>query len=155
VRGTIFSVRVNEGQTEVSVFEGSVAVDGKDTSETVGESSLARVDDSSVAVEGFDETEQETWESKREVAGPILVIDTPDEGFVAPPGGTVTIKGRTEPGATVTVDGASVETKIGHRFTRELSVPDDVEGDVFAVPVEAADRRGFKARELVEIQIQR
>lgn len=154
VRGTVFSVRVDEqGQTEVSVFEGSVAVNSEDVSETIGERNVARVQESGVDVAGFDPTEQQIWEQNRDVAAPILAIEAPEEGFSAKPGETVIINGQTEPDAKVTVGGEPVEPKIKHRFSAEVTVPEDYEKDTLSVPVEVTDRRGFVAREEIKVTV--
>ncbi|MFP3905097.1 MAG: FecR domain-containing protein [Armatimonadota bacterium] len=156
VRGTVFSVRVDEaGETEVSVYEGSVLVNSEARSETVEQENVARIAGDSVNLQAFGEAEKKQWESKRDVAGPVLYVEVPEGGYSAAPGETVEIRGQAEPGAKVAVSGQPVELKIKHRFDTEVTVPEDFEDDTLVVAVTAVDRRGFIAAEDVEITVTR
>ncbi|MFO7947461.1 MAG: FecR domain-containing protein [Armatimonadota bacterium] len=156
VRGTVFSVRVDEtGETEVSVYEGSVAVSTAKTSETVEKEKVARVASDNLNLQAFSADERHLWESRHDVVQPVLHLDVPDGGYSAAPGETVEIEGNAEPDATVAVGGEPVELKIKHRFEAEITVPEDVEGDTLVVPVTVVDRRGFIAAEDVHITIVR
>ena len=145
VRATVFSVHVApDGETRVSVYEGQVAVDGKAGAEKVGADFVATLAERTTRVDTFDEQERFSWRQHAEVAEPVLHIDTPEGGFRAKAGETVTIEGQSEKGATVTVDGEPVEFKIKQRFSADVTVREPESGDELTVTVKAVDARGYE-----------
>ena len=146
VRGTVFSVHVApDGETRVSVYEGQVAVDGKAGSEKVGANSVASLAEQVTRVDSFDEQERLSWKQHEEVAEPVLNVEIPEGGFAAKAGEIVTVKGQSERGATVTVDGKPVELKVKQRFSADVTVREPESGDEFTVTVKAVDARGYEA----------
>lgn len=156
VRGTVFSVRVGEdGLTHVSVLEGAVEVDGSSEVTKVEPNSIATVGGATTTVSPFDATESEQWAAHERVAEPILRIDAPEGSFHAAPGGTVTIRGRTERGARVTVNGTAAQVGVRYAFSADLVVPREISGDTYQVEVKAVDARGYEALRGVAVAIDR
>jgi hypothetical protein len=112
VRGTVFRVSVlPEGATEVSVWDGVVALRPEQGSEVrvdAGASAQFRDSDGSILEAALTQQEKEQWQQQTSIVGPFLVLDEPPDETVLT-GLECPFSGRTEPDSTVFVDGTSVE----------------------------------------------
>jgi len=172
VRGTIFSVAVGQdGKTLVSVKEGKVAVSSGEARQEIEPGQMLQ----DGAAGAMPEAEQETWDENETVALPHLEVKEPApgaDGKVAyrP---VITVSGTTEQGAVVTVNGKQQELRLGKLFSTELVIPPVLQTDFYVAPtigldgkphggivrpqpfqivVEATDRRGYKARQVIDVQ---
>ncbi len=142
VRGTTFSVEVTtDGTTEVQVYEGQVAIEAEQ-----GDLAIAAHETAQLATAGygaqvieFTDDDSQRWEQQIAELGPYLEITSPAtrEEFE---GNTVTVAGRCERDAELTVNDQVVRPKFNGRFTVDVPVPADAE--YFTVHVVASDRRG-------------
>ncbi len=154
VRGTMFAVEVAaDGSTEISVYEGQVTV--------ASDSSKVKVDANETAQLGrgrpgpqvtpLSAQQQQSWQHQMQYLGPYLEITSPDNNAEFSDD-TITVKGRCERGANLTVNGQSVTQKPNGRFTVELEVPAYVKH--FTVEAVATDRKGYTTtvrRHLVQL----
>ena len=137
VRGTIFAVAVApDGTTDVSVYEGEVTVASGGGEVKITATNTARLgarDDPQVT--SFSAQEAQGWAEQIGELGPYLEIigitRTED---------AVTVTGRTEGDAELTVNDQPVTPKPNGRFTVDLEVPDEESPTVTAV---ATDGRGY------------
>jgi len=146
VRGTIFSVQVAaDGATQVQVYEGQVALESEDDETKVAANNTARLStgQSSPQVTRFSEQDEQAWQQQVAELGPYLEIT--QRTFAD---GTLTIKGRTEREAKLTVGGQAIVPKPNGRFTATVTVPADAEPQAEVV---ATDRRGYTTTVPVEI----
>ena len=133
VRGTVFSVEVgSDGQTRVSVYEGSVGLHagGKTLETAAGQQAvIGRQAEPSKAV--MSAPEAATW-----------------AGQIAANADTVTVAGVAEPGAKVTVNGQPAQADTDNAFQVDLPFAGDQ--SELKVVVTARDRRGGEtSRELL------
>ncbi len=137
VRGTIFAVAVTpDGTTDVSVYEGEVTVVSAGGEVKVAANNTARLRaQSSPQVGAFSAQEAQGWAAQIGELGPYLEVT--DVTFSDD---TVTITGRTEREAKLTVNDQAVTPKPHGRFTVEVEVP---EGESPTVTAVATDRRGY------------
>lgn len=151
VRGTVFSVAVDDtGQTEVAVYEGSVAVEADGGSTTVASGQQAVVTSGAAPVAQQDE-DAEVWEQQHGIIGPRLELDA-GETITLPEGAdTVTLSGISEPGARVTINGSPVELDHKNRFTAQVPVDSAADG---MIVVAASDNRGGQTVRAVSIETQ-
>ncbi len=156
VRGTVFAVTVgDDGRTQVSVLEGAVDVGDAGRVTTVEPNSVATVAGAKTSVDDFSEADTANWAAHETVAEPILRVETPEGGHHAPPGGTVTISGRSEKDATVTVNGTPVQMGVKYAFKTDVSIPRDVTGGEHIVEVKAVDARGYETVRQVKVSVDR
>ena len=156
VRGTVFAVRVGgDGRTHVSVLEGAVELGGDAEAARIEENSVAVVAGRQTLVADFDETESEKWAAQETVAGPILRMREPEGGYMATPGSPLTIRGWSEMGATVTVNGTPAPLGAKHAFKTDLVVPSDFDGEEYRVEVKAVDARGYETLRELAVAVSR
>ncbi|HCU36824.1 MAG TPA: hypothetical protein DGT21_15655 [Armatimonadetes bacterium] len=156
VRGTVFAVTVgNDGRTQVSVLEGAVDVGDDAQVTTVEPNSVATIAGAKTNVNDFSEADSAEWALHQTIAEPILRVEAPEGGYHAPPGGTITIKGRSEKDATVTVNGTAVQLGVKHAFRANVSIPPDISGDEHVVEVKAVDARGYETVREVTVSVDR
>ena len=130
VRGTTFSVEVRpDGGTVVSVWEGTVAT-------ASGGATVAVEGGNEVALQGgapprkLTDDERAGWE-RSGMTGPLLRCTLQAKGT------NVSCNGRTDPGATVTVQGQSVRVDDEGRFRQDLTL-----GAARPVEIVAKDAKG-------------
>ncbi len=155
VRGTMFAVEVTaDGSTEISVYEGQVTVASDSGEVKVAANETARLGSSQAGpqVTPLSAQQQQSWQQQMQRLGPYLEITSPvaEAEFT---GRTVTVKGRCERGANLTVNDQAVTQKPNNgRFTVELAVPAYVKH--FTVEAVATDRKGYTTtvrRHLVQL----
>ena len=157
VRGTMFAVEVAaDGSTEISVYEGQVTVAGDGGEMKVDPTHVARLGGSQTGpqVTALSAQQQKRWEQQMERLGPYLEITSPAaEAEFKFTGKTVTVEGRCERGANLTVNGQPVTQKPNNgRFTVELEVP--AYAKHFVVEAVATDSKGYTTtvqRHLVQL----
>ncbi len=144
VRGTMFSVEVAaNGSTEISVYEGQVTVAGDSDEVKVAANETARLRGSQAGpqVTSLSAQQQQSWQQQMQRLGPYLEITSPAAGQRWA-GSSVTVTGRCERHATLTVNGQAVQQKSNGRFSAELStIP--ISFDYFTVRATATDSRGY------------
>lgn len=148
VRGTIFTVAVDEtGATSVAVYEGEVAVDaeGRTTGVTSGQQATVV---GQTATVGSQPEGALNWTEQAGIIGPRLELDVGDTMELPAGAESVTISGVSEPGATVTIHGTTVELDRGNQFAAE--VPVDGASDAMIV-VTATDYRGVQTVRAVSL----
>jgi len=153
VRGTVFAVQVAaDGSTVVSVFEGQVTLAGEGGNVEVTANSQARVDSGrgGLQVTRLSTQQQQAWNQQIKHLGPYLEITSPSAGQRWA-GNSVTVTGRCERHATLTVNGQAVQQKSNGRFSAELTTP--TSQDYFIVTATASDSRGYTTT--VERQLSR
>lgn len=139
VRGTTFSVNVTEGGTEVSVYDGTVSVQTRSGSVDVGESKRLVLLGAAPQVVQFTPADRQTWDESIADLGPYLAIERPEPQETIR-SGTVTVKGRCEQNAKLTINDRPVTPKPNGRFTVELPV--SPQQPTFTVQAVATDVRG-------------
>ena len=148
VRGTIFSVEVTpQGQTLVSVQEGKVAVLQGQTEAQVAEGQMM----ADAAPQPMADDERALWEDNETVALPHLEIKQPAGALTVAPQQRIKVSGLTEPGAVVTINGRPQTLRLEKVFATELQAP--AQAGKFEIVVEAKDRRGFIAREVIAVTV--
>jgi hypothetical protein len=149
VRGTIFSVEVKGGVSEVAVFKGRVAVhsntDGNNTEQDIepGRSAVSNAPG--------DLREQDDTQAAREFAAEkTIVLPELAAEIETTQNGTVWVKGRTESGDEVQVNGKPVMVLGNGVFRKkiELTRPDQL------VEVVATDKHGAQSTQIVNGKIQ-
>ncbi len=155
VRGTMFSVEVAaDGATEISVYEGQVTVASGGGEMKVDPAHAASLGGSQTdpQVTRLSAQQQEIWQQQMQHLGPYLAITSPDNNaeFL---GDTITVEGRCERGANLTVNDQPVTQKPNNgRFTVELEVP--AYAKHFVVEAVATDCKGYSTtvqRHLVQL----
>ncbi len=154
VRGTMFAVEVAaDGSTEISVYEGEVTVGGDSGEVKVAANKTARLGggQASPQVTALSAQEAQAWAAQIGKLGPYLEITSPvaEAEFI---GKTVTVKGRCERRANLTVNGRAVTQKPNGGFTVELEVPTYAKH--FTVEAVATDYKGYSTtvrRSLVQL----
>ncbi|MCK4323595.1 MAG: FecR domain-containing protein [Armatimonadetes bacterium] len=154
VRGTMFAVEVAaDGATEISVYEGQVTVADDSGEVKVVANTVAWLGRGQAGpqVTAFSAQQQEIWQQQMQHLGPYLVLTSPDNNaeFL---GDTITVEGRCERGANLTVNDQAVTQKPNGRFTIELEVP--AYAKHFTVEAVATDRKGYSTtvrRHLVQL----
>jgi len=154
VRGTMFAVEVAaDGSTEISVYEGQVTVNTDSGEVNVAANKTARLGrgQGSPQVTALSAQEAQAWAAQIGELGPYLEITSPDNNaeFI---GDAVTVKGRCERGANLTVNDQAVTQKPNGRFTVELEVP--AYAKHFVVEAVATDCKGYSTtvrRHLVQL----
>ncbi|HEY3397484.1 MAG TPA: FecR domain-containing protein [Armatimonadota bacterium] len=124
VRGTIFSVKVEaSGQTQVNVLEGQVDLRNATSEVQVRPGGQGRVQGAGTAAELAKQPplEQAAWARDQSLFGPYLELISPRAGGSVG-AGTVMVRGKTEPGATVTVNGQSAKVNDSNWFNFPLSL---------------------------------
>ena len=150
VRGTVFSVEVgSDGQTRVSVYEGSVGLHagGKTLETAAGQQAVIgrQAEPSKAAMSA---PEAATWAGQSGIVGPRLKVNAPATGEIAANADTVTVAGVAEPGAKVTVNGQPAQPDADNAFQVDLPFAGDQ--SELRVVVTARDRRGGEtSRELL------
>ena len=142
VRGTIFSVEVTtDGATEVQVYEGQVTIEDEQGALAIAARETARLATAGYGAQVIEFADDDTrmWEQQMGQLGPYLEIITPDNEteFLD---GTVTVEGRCERDAALTVNDQVVKPKLNGFFTAEVTVPAYVKD--FTVEAVATDRKG-------------
>ncbi len=144
VRGTIFAVEVAaDGSTEISVYEGQVAVSSDDGQIKVDAAHIARLGHNQPRpqVTRLSAQQQQSWQQQMRHLGPYLEITSPDNNAELL-GDTVTVTGRCERQAKLTVNGQPVKQKPNGQFTAEVKVPAGQQS--FSVKVVATDSKGYQ-----------
>jgi len=142
VRGTVFSVEVNaQGDTQVSVHEGSVAVrvDGQLLEADAGENALIGRQ-SRPNKHTMTQASAAAWAVQSGIISPRLQLTAPVTTEFAPDADTVTVAGIAEPGAWVSVNGQPAQLGRDSRF--QLDVPFDMDQSQLKIVVTVRDRRG-------------
>ncbi len=147
VRGTIFTVRVDQGGTEVQVIEGHVKVDAQGRELNLAPGTKATASEGKATMRELSPADQAVWERERSALGPYLVLTSPQDGGGTGPEG-VEVKGKVEKGAVVTVNGKPVEVNGLNRFATTLEAP---ESGRLTVTVVAQDQRGYETKVVREV----
>ncbi len=142
VRGTVFSVKVApDGNTQISVYEGTVSVQTTSGSVQVTEQRIARLgrSGSSPQLAQFSGPDHQAWQSHLSNLGPYLQITHPgaDETIS---GDSVKVTGICEQGATLAVNEQTVIPRPKGRFSVQLPV--SAEQPTFAIRAVATDANG-------------
>ncbi len=143
VRGTIFSIKVTpEGDTQVSVYDGSVLVQtDQGSSIEVAPHRLAQLSGAETAgrLAEFSTDDYQQWEASLQDLGPYLQITRPrlDETFS---GESVRVTGICEQGATLTINGKPITPRPNGQFSIHIPVP--AAQQVFTVRAVATDVNG-------------
>ena len=143
VRGTIFAVEVAaDGPTGISVNEGEVTVAGKGGEVKVAANNAARLGPAQEIpyIASFSAQDRQLWKQEIHQLGPYLESTNPDTNTEFS-GDTVTVQGRCERGANLTVNDQPVTQKPNGRFTVELAAPAYVKH--FIVEAVATDCKGY------------
>ena len=154
VRGTIFSVQVTpDGNTEVSVYEGTVSVQSASGPVEVAENSVALLGSSETVAQVLDLTPEDRrgWDNALDDLGPYLQITHPgpDETISSD---SVSVSGICEQGATVTVNDQSVTPRLNGRFSIQLPLsPQQHALTIRAVATDAQGHTTTVTRELQRI----
>jgi hypothetical protein len=148
VRGTVFSVAVDEsGHTSVAVYEGEVEVDTEAGTASVTPGQQASVEGEVARVSSLAE-DALNWTAQAGIIGPRLELDS-EETVIVPDGvESVTISGVSEPGATVTINGTSVELDQSNAFAAEVPVDGVADG---IIVINATDYRGGQTVKAVSV----
>jgi len=145
VRGTVFSVTVEaDGATQVAVLKGQVDLNDGKTALPVRERQMAVMGPNgpgAVLELGLDEESE--WRKVEQVAKPALRVDEPSAETVPGDATAITVSGKAERGAKLTVNGSPVETKINGKF--ETTVPVPADADRVTITVKATDRKGYSS----------
>ena len=147
VRGTVFSVEITaDGDTQISVYEGSVALEaaGKLLKAGAGENAVIGRQSAPTKLTMSDE-EAAAWDEQGGIVGPRLELKTPATAEVAPDAQKVTIEGVAEPNAEVTVNDRPVELDSDSRF--QLHLPFDTNQSHLKLVITVRDRRGEETRQ--------
>ncbi len=124
VRGTIFSVKVTDGVTEISVYDGTVSVQSASGAVEVTENKSLALMGGAPQVVQFSAADRQAWEGSLADLGPYLEIEQP-RPQQAVSGDSVTVTGRCEQGAQLTINDQPVTLKPKGRFSLEIPVPSD------------------------------
>jgi hypothetical protein len=148
VRGTVFSVAVDEsGHTSVAVYEGEVEVDTEAGTASVTPGQQASVEGEVARVSSLAE-DALNWTAQAGIIGPRLELDS-EETVIVPDGvESVTISGVSEPGATVTINGTSVQLDQSNAFAAEVPVDGVADG---IIVINATDYRGGQTVKAVSV----
>ena len=139
----MFAVEVAaDGSTEISVYEGQVTVanDGGQIKVDPAHAAWLGGSQAGPQVTALSAQQQQSWEQQMQRLGPYVEITSPDNNAEFS-GDTITVEGRCERGANLTVNGQPVTQKPNGRFTAELAVPAYVKH--FTVEAVATDRKGY------------
>ncbi len=124
VRGTAFSVAVaDDGTSEIEVFEGEVAVEGRDgAATTLTARSRTAVEAGQDALETHPLTLEELaeWRAHGSIVGPFLDVGSPVDGVLVEQA-SCAVSGRAEPGSQVLVNGGAVDLSEQGEFS--ITVP--------------------------------
>jgi len=119
VSGTVFSVAVDDSEaTRVEVFEGSVAVVGKDgAGGTLTAKSVTAITPDQIAldIEPLTAANLAEWEKQTSMVGPFLAVESPVDGVLVETGSCI-VSGRVESGAQVFLNAGPVEVSQDGRF---------------------------------------
>lgn len=145
VRGTVFSVAVApDGKTSVSVREGEVALRSSAAGEPtrVGKGQMAVPAAAGAwANQALQGEEDRLWRHNDAIANPNLEVQEPARGARFAPGAAISVEGRAEIGARVTVNGQQVPLRVKGLFTAPVPAPS--RPGPFTVSVRAEDARGY------------
>ena len=150
----MFSVEVAaDGSTEISVYEGQVTVasDGGEIKVDPAHAACLGGSQAGPQVTALSAQQQQNWQQQMAHLGPYLEITSPapEAEFT---GKTVTVAGRCERRANLTVNGRAVTQKPNGRFTVELEVP--AYAKHFTVEAVATDYKGYSTtvrRHIVQV----
>jgi hypothetical protein len=124
VRGTAFSVAVaNDGTSEIEVFEGEVAVEGRDgaaTTLTAGSRTAVGAGQEAVETQPLTLEELAEWRAHASMVGPFLEVSSPADGVLVEQA-SCAVSGRAEPGCQVLVNGGTVDLSEQGEFS--ITVP--------------------------------
>lgn len=128
-RGTVFSVAVaRDGSTEIQVWEGEVAVTGRDgaaTTLTKGSSTAIAPGQQAAETDPLSPEDQDEWRRHSCMIGPFLALVSPLDGVMVEEASCI-VSGRAEPGARVLVNGGSVEVADEGDFSLTLPLGEGV-----------------------------
>ncbi len=149
VRGTLFSVAVGlEGRTEISVYEGEVAVrTGERTITVPAGQKLASGREQESRVVRLSEQELDEWAAHEDIVAPFLQIT----GVTFSPGAgarQATVDVESEPGAQVKVGDATVDLDERGQGRAVVTVPPDAQ----SLRIVARDRRGVESVREVSLE---
>ena len=138
VRGTVFSVKVApDGKTQVTVLEGEVRVRSGDSEILVPRSQAA--DAGSGGPKAMTAAQKSGWDRVQDLALPELSLN--DTCPLNDAATMVTVAGKAEKGAQVSVNGQPVQSSADGVFSAQVPVP--ASGRIVA---EAKDAKGFRAQ---------
>ncbi len=151
VRGTVFSVGVDaNGETEVEVFDGKVALTARGQTTEVTAGKRIHVSAAGLTTSALEPEARSQWERRGDVLGPALELYELPSGNALPKAGEhIAISGKAERGATVTVNGEAVETDARGRFDILLTAPSE---DEMTIEVTATDAKGMTTRRLLHLK---
>jgi len=144
VRGTMFAVEVAaDGSTEISVYEGQVTIASDSGEVKVPANKVARLGakQDSPQLASFSAQDEQAWAAQIAELGPYLEITSPGNNAEWS-GDTITVKGRCERGAKLTVNGQPVTQKPNGQFTVDVQVPADQQ--FFTIKALAIDSKGYQ-----------
>jgi hypothetical protein len=152
VRGTTFSVEVQaDGSTKILVYEGDVHVQSGEKAYGVQEGqALAIQGEGDAAARELTEEERADGE-QASVAKPLLVVTDPDDGQSAPAGQPLTVRGRGEAGADLSINGEPAPIGPDGTFSFDY-VPDKPGTET--IEIIETDARGTEASEKVTIKVE-
>lgn len=153
VRGTTFSVEVGaDGSTEILVYEGDVEVRS-------GEQTFGVEEGHAVAIRGEGEMdarelsdEEQAGAEDADVVKPLLIVEEPTGPEAVPAGQAVTIRGRGEAGAELTINGKDVPIGADGTFSFDY-VPEAKQGTE-SIEVVETDARGVRSEEKLTVKIE-
>ncbi|MHB8993751.1 MAG: FecR family protein [Armatimonadota bacterium] len=152
VRGTVFSVAVSpEGKTTVSVVEGAVALEAAGKHSLVEKGHMSTASASGAQVQPLAAEEDRLWQSNASVANPNLTISEPAAGSTVPAGSQVTIKGRAELGAKVTIADQPVPVRLKGLFDTTVKAP--AKPGPFEIKVRVTDARDYVTSETLKLEV--
>ncbi len=121
VRGTIFSVGVQNSQTSVAVFKGEVQVKGQHPNNTtIIESGEALISDGTSMYKQSDQKEQAAFAQQISIIKPYLQANLGEQE-----GNEVLVKGETEAGNEVMVNDQKLKVLGNGVFRKSVSLPAD------------------------------
>jgi len=152
VRGTTFSINVDpDGGTEILVYEGDVEV--RSGEQTYG---VERGHAVAVRAQGDMDARELTEEERAkaegaDVARPLLVVTQPQDGQSVTAGEAVTVRGRAEAGAKLSIDGQVVDVTPEGTFALDY-VPD--EKGTTTIEIVETDARGVKSEQALTLEVE-
>ncbi len=141
VRGTVFGVETQgRAQSAVSVYEGTVELTTAQGNKVVANGTVATVTPAGqVQVRQQSPEELRQWRAREDILLPVLELTTPREGEPLR-GDSVSVAGRVEPGARLTVNGVAVAHAPSGRF-RTTCKPQPQQSKITVTAEDRAGRR--------------